>query len=72
MPTEHPFKKLGKLHGPDRGMYTGGVYEKHELKQFVGTEKYGALYPFDMASPQRYQGRSSPSRETAGTDQIGG
>jgi hypothetical protein len=72
MPTEHPHKRLGKLHGPSRGAYTGGIYDKHEIKEFVGTAKYGALYPFEMASATRYQGRKAPVRQTTGTDQIGG
>jgi hypothetical protein len=63
--TEHPFKKL---HGSTRGAYTGGIYDGNKIKQFVGKEKSGALYPFEMASATRYEGRKSPSRNTEGTD----
>jgi hypothetical protein len=72
MPTEHPFKGLGKLHLPTRGSHTGGVYKGHEVKQYTDRKKYGASYPFEMASASRYEGRRSPVKETTGTDLIGG
>ena len=71
MPTEHPFKHLGKLHEPTRGAHTGGLVKGHEVKDYSGRREHGANYPFEMASARRYEGRVSPSRETAGTDQIG-
>jgi hypothetical protein len=59
---------LKKLHGSTRGAYTGGIYDGPQINRFVGKEKASALYPFEMASATRYEGRRSPSRETEGTD----
>jgi hypothetical protein len=71
MATEHPYKALGKLHGPTRGSHTGGIVNGHEIKEYSDRRKQGANYPFEMASARRYEGRVSPSRETSATDQIG-
>lgn len=68
MPSAHPFKKL---HGLTRQSYTGGIYHGREVSSFVGNDRFGAMYPFMMASPQRPFGRKAPAGPGPGIDHTG-
>jgi len=68
MRGSNPFRKL---HESNRGFYTGGIYDKDSLPNYISPDRYGSLYPYMMGTKMRPKHMRSPAGPGIGIDNLG-